>query len=460
MKVRRTYYLLAISVFLVQLIVSCETKQKLTVSKTPSVTKALNINFHENILELNPLRVTSQSEIFITELVFDRFYEPNGESSLIKHVYYDSIASKYVYLITGDKRFHDHTPVDSKAIKSFFKYLMRDHFDKAPIKLFFSSMTGFPLSNWYREERGILDSIPNGFQILNDSSFSIKMKNNSAHPNELMRAAEFTLFKKVDDQYIGSGPYELISLNEDISAKLERVEHAAVQIETINISFIKNNDFVFTEFLNGSLDLIDYHPLTILKTQKQRKLLNDKYPPYQVIKSNRSVLRYAQLNNLVDTTVLERIVNSTKTPVDAIHYIAYGQVHSKIIAPDSTDYFNNYDSIIHQISIQSDQLSSYEEYFLDSSSLKFVSIKKENINPSDQHIVIMETMLNTFEKNDKKSATLELFKRLKPDNYSAFLILDHFPGYVILSNRLRGIEEGQRLSSMIKSMYYITPKTY
>ena len=128
--------------------------------------------------------------------------------------------------------------VDAKAIRNHFKYLIKNHFESEAVRSFFNSMEGFGIVNWYRENRGLLDSIPSGFQTPTETSFSIKVRRNEPLLHWL-KAPEFTLFKLSDETYYGSGDFELTELNVDISAKLVRVAPVDNQIETINLSFTK-----------------------------------------------------------------------------------------------------------------------------------------------------------------------------------------------------------------------------
>lgn len=443
--------------------VSCETKQN--PSDFPSVpnNKTLSLNFHDNVGNLNPITAQNDAEKFIAALTFDRFFEPDGSSAVISTYSFDTLAGTHYFDLYPDKLFHDGTRVDSKSIKSFFKYLIAHHFNEAPVSALFGSMEGFGSINWYRNNRGIVDSLPQGFQIVSDTQFSIAL--NSRHDEILtwLQSPLFTLYKPSNGSFIGSGAYQLTNINEDISAQLNKTASADSNIETINISFTKNDDLVYAEFFRGSLDLITYQPLYKTpspQTSRMNHIISTKYPDYQVTTTNRVIVRYAQLNNIQDSISIKNILRTQyKDRGQFIHLDS----HFSSIASYSLDSLNKEcknDTTRFEIKWYSQLSDNQKPYLSDTKNINFLQTNPENINPSEPHIVLKEISLELLDPKREIEVLKTLVKNVKNEELAKYMILDRFPEYVIYSNTLSEIKENIRLSKAVKDMYFISPQTY
>ncbi|MEP2023601.1 MAG: hypothetical protein ABJH98_19775 [Reichenbachiella sp.] len=319
-------------------------------------------------------------------------------------------------------------------------------------------MDGFTLIDWYRNNRNILDSIPRGFQIHNDSLFSIKMLNNYENLPKLLQNEHFSLFKLNNKSFVGSGPFELVNLNEDISAQLIRRDGRSQLIQSIELSFMKNSDLAYSEFFRGSLDLVFYSPHKLEKTKHSSqldKIYNTKYAPYQICRTNESRIKYMRID-IQDTTFTMKILSEIKMDNKYIYsnsiqnYLYSDELDSLTsLAIDSSDF---------EISWRSDISNETKDYFKNTPDFKFV--KSKNSNPTEPQIVIKEEFVEFVYSNEEKSLEKIMQDKLKMHSQSTFLLLDVDYSYVIFSNRLKGIERGHSLSKMVQHAYFENAKTY
>lgn len=442
--------------------VSCETRTKLVNHKEQEIIKTIRINFHDNILQLNPIKAESRSEQFVKDLVFDKLIEKDLSSHLFASYQVDSLLGLYTFQLEPDKSFHDGTPVNSDAIKNFFKYLLKNHYDDQYVHLLFSSMDGFGPISWYRENRGIKDSIPNGFQIIDQNRFSIHLRTNKDKLLEWFQSPIFTLFKESRGTYIGSGDFELKELNEDISAKLIRRIPGNHKIETIQLSFIKNEDLVYSEFFRGALDIILYQPYRskpTLQTKRLNKILNSQYPGYQISQSEKSILKFMEFKMFTDSLLLHKVLACIKSKREESIDIN-NEISQELFNVDNLNTEISIDTSYHHIQWYSELLSDSSQYFTNIPNLEFVETNLENINPTQPQIVIREMEVEFWHRNIKKLSKNELAQELKGDNNSVILILESFPEYVIYNNKLSGINTGTSFSNMVRDAYYQEIETY
>ncbi|MEO9965841.1 MAG: ABC transporter substrate-binding protein [Reichenbachiella sp.] len=413
------------------------------------------MNFHDNIQELNPLKASNPTEKFIADLIFDKFYNSDGTSHIIREYTFDSLLSTHFFTLRDDNRFHDESSITTKEVKKVFQNLIKNHFDEESVFSFFSSLEGFINVNWYRENQNILDSIPSGFKIMTDSTFSIKLTKGNDQLLDWFRQPEFIMFKKKANSYIGSGDFALKDLNEDISAVLRRMKAQCCYIEQIEISFIKNKDLVLKEFIDGSLNLITYD--TKQRDQYSNvieKILNSKYPSYQFSEIDNRAIRYAEINNVQDSICLESILRSIDVNKDTMR-----DSSDFAISPTDAAKNINQDSI-YKIPIVELTKNQDKEYFTSTSNVNYLRTKLEKLYPTDPHIVIREESGDSFLNNYGNNSIIEAKKLFKNNDSDPVYILDVFPNYVIYHNDLKGIDNGQTLGEMVKTIFYKTPKTY
>lgn len=437
------------------LIVSCETAPKSLEPLPESTNTTIRLNFQDNIQEVNPLRVNNPTEQFVVDLVFDRFLNEDESSDLFQNLFYDSLNQTYVFELQTNKTFHDGSQVNSESIRMFFKYLLKHEFDNKAVFSLFSSIEGFSLVNWYRENRNINDSIPSGFQIVNNSKFSLKMRQNGEDISQLFKDQVFTLFKIKDNSYMGSGSYKLVELNEDISAKLINTKTREQGIETILISFTKNIDLVYSEFFRGSLDLVSYNPYTIETKHKSSldKILKNKYAQYQTSTTNLSVIKYMKVQ-MQDSALLKSVLGE-------IHNIENKSVYSSVnLSYSDTLEHTTLDTIKYDIRYLEKDTNEVSFYFKNDNSLNFIISEIENLNPNEPQIVIKEINREFVDVNDEKSFENLFGKQSKISILEAYVILDVFQEYVIFSNHLKGIKPGNSISEIVEEAYFENVKSY
>ncbi|WP_422360941.1 ABC transporter substrate-binding protein [Reichenbachiella sp.] len=446
----------------VLLTVSCETEKEPSGNFEEPQSKTLRLNFHDNLLELNPLEARSRSEEFLKDLVFDQFIEQDLTSPIFESYQFDSLQGIYTFQIKSGKRFHDGGDVTSETIRNFLKHLIEYQYEVEPINLLFSSMEGFGLINWYRENRNVLDSIPKGFQIIDEKSFSIKLRNNKDQLLHWFQYPMFTLFKENNGSYVGSGSFELAELNEDISAKLTRKDSSNSNIQTILLSFIKNQDLVYAEFFRGALDLISYQPTKSHpspQTERLDKLLRSQYPEYQVAQSKRSIVKYVELKHMYDSVLLQKVLASLNIISDKFTYLN-SESKLQFFDLDSLSEIITSDTTFHKIQWYVEASNDSNFSFTNTPRIEFVKTNLENINQTEPHIVIKEMEVEFWVENDKKTLTMELAKKYESKENSIFMVLEAFPEYVIYNNKLKGVNTITDVSELAKTAYYQSIKTY
>ena len=463
MKFTRSYFvalLIAIQAFL---IVSCETQPQSIDTNAKNTNQTLKLNFHDNVTAVNPLNVNNRAEQFIIDLVYDKFFEADGSSSLFQNFTFDSLQQLHIFELKANLQFHDGSPVDSKAVHDFFKYLIQHHIQNQFVNSLFTSMEGYASVYRYQENRNMLDSIRSGFQIINETTFSIRLRKNQHQIMNWLQGPIFTLFKLKQDAYIGCGSFELQNLDEDISAKLIRTSETDQMIKNINISFLKNNDLVYSEFFRGSLDLIYYNPYNQKETeptQKLNKILEAKYAQFKIKQTNRSIIKYLEIHQVEDSTLLENILGSISIFGNGSVFNRKANNYSKPIEISNPIEPNSIDSSKYEIKYYSSNTSDAQNYFNNSHSINFVWSNIKNLNPTEPHIVIKEKTMEFHWSQEQNSLFKQLNEKLKQDDYSALAILDVYPEYVIFSNSLKGISDNKRLSEMVERAYFEKAKTY
>ena len=212
---------------------------------------------------------------------------------------------------------------------------------------------------------------------------------------------------------------------------------------------------MYSEFFRGSLDLIYYNPHSAaqsLQRTKLDKIIESKYPQYQVQKTARSIIKFAEIKQVKDSALLHNILNELNNTETA----------QLTLPKDSTMSLvqnNLVDSVRQEIKWYS-TIQDTSVCLLDSKYLTFTRSNVENINPTDPHIVIREMVADFVDQNGEETASEWLNKKLQNEENSSFLILDVHPEYVIYNNNLKGIEQRNSLSSMAKNAYYENAKTY
>lgn len=441
--------------FLALMIVSCETKTKDVQIPESSINHMLRLNFHDNIIKIDPRAISNDTEQFVVDLTFDKFIESDGTSRLFENWTYDSTENTFVFDLYSNKTFHDGTPVNTEAIRLFYKSLSQNDFDKEPVKNFFQSLEGYGAVNWYRENRNVLDSIPRGFEVVNDTRFKLTLRTDADQLLNWFRANEFTLFKS-DDSPIGSGPFQLTELKEDISAKLTRTTKDSLLINTINVSFIKNIDLVYSEFFRGAIDLVSYNPYLQNATAHQsrlEKILQNKYSQYQTSTTNQRIAKYLEIH-AHDPLILKSILHSIR---GASQKEFCSELNSTLkFSPDSIQA----DSSNYPIKWYSDHDYDENIFIQTSQSLKFIKGKIENLNPTEPHIVIKKGSFQLEGNNLIDTICKTSFNDSDGESESTILLLDQFSDYVIFSNNLKGISANETLSQMVLKSYFENIKTY
>jgi len=272
----------------------------------------LRLNFYENISKIDPHQVNNDTE----QLVCDLIYEPliqsidSGgviNSSFIKEIHTEE--KKHIIKF-NDRHFTSGKQVSTQYILNELKSKWENEFEKIEVSSFFSSIEGFPLSNWHRINRNDPSKFPTGIALINPNSLSISTRKNTSNLAQKLKKLQII----ISDDHIGSSQYYLDKWKDDISCILRSKDSA---YNDIHIRFIKNEDLKIKEFINGNFDIIKFQP-SLTKSSKYKDYFNKEisslYADYQIYKSNTALVNLVFIDNIDDSlthSYIENIINST-----------------------------------------------------------------------------------------------------------------------------------------------------
>lgn len=242
-----------------------------------------------------------------------------------------------------------------------------------------------------------------------------------------------------------SNLYEVAQRDADIYFGLSALD-SSLQIQKINIRFLKNEEAILDQFLEGKLDLITLEE-DMENTSRfdffYRQIEQDKYSRYQIVKGNKAKLKWLEFSNFKRTNELEKtmksmsIVNSFYSYVDTLNLLKdTSSVYRSISVLCADSLIESRDSLVSFIA-----KSEYQGY------IPTVQVKTEEIG---------------FMTDDADSLISRLYRESeqKDPSANAIVILEIYPEYYITSRSLRGLKDYTKLSTALPSMYFGKVKSY
>ncbi|GEM_PF-3729418 len=243
-----------VSILLAIVLLGCHPKESTNESLDQPNGGVLKINVPENIYELTPGSLSNESEKFIAQQLFEPLFISNGNSfTPNKRIIKSFDSSRVDTLIIPFKKsvaFSNGAKVDSVSLRYWIQ--------------------GFNES---------------GSQILYSPQNHSLFVTNSNITSALTSFTEIDhyLFTMEESIPIGTGPFKLQSMNEDIVVRLSRntnYHNNQPYLDAVEIRMIKTKDTEIEEFMNGSLDLVRLDPFDRLQFQSALSL--EDHPNYTV----------------------------------------------------------------------------------------------------------------------------------------------------------------------------------
>ncbi|WP_109833062.1 hypothetical protein [Reichenbachiella versicolor] len=272
----------------------------------------LRISFYDNIHSINPLKVSNESEQLIVDLVFEQFIQKADSNAHFQSSFIDKIKTndQYTDIILKNRYLHSGKKVSADNVIGLLRKVWEDkELNNSLVQNTFMNIDGLPLSNWYRTNKNDYSVFPTG--ITTPDSLTIRFSMRKKDSLLIQKLSQFNLI--ISDSIYGTGSHRIKELNDDILCNLTGKDSTW---NNVIIRFVKNEDYKISEFLNGGFDVIEYHPKLTNATVHKKfldKEISNKYPEYQVFKSNKTLLNVAILKGNFDSLEFfytHRILNS------------------------------------------------------------------------------------------------------------------------------------------------------
>jgi hypothetical protein len=234
--------------------------------------------------------------------------------------------------------------------------------------------------------------------------------------------------------------YKIESYDDDILYQLKAVD--SLPIQNINIRFLKNDEAILNEFLEGKLDLIS------VKSYEQqnanydfliRQIENDKYSNFKITRSNRAKIKYLQFSGFNRLAELELAIDKLDLNPSK-NYIDSSQLIIDTLGI-TQKLFVQYDTTGQKQLIKEDSLIEFT--YLNNPGAFAKIEQKETIIDS------MSADLNAVAEGLNQSP-----------NSIATVIIEIYPEYYITSTSLKGLKEYEYLVEEIPDLYFDTIRSY
>lgn len=451
-------------------LVSCETHKE-SVDRKSQSRKVLRINLDENISSLDPSSLSTSSDLFVCKLIYEGLFSKNTvgtvQTTLLESVTYDSASKSYLFSLSPLKKYSNGTNVSTKEVYRRFKELIDSEKESPLINSFRDPIAGYKRYSIRKKYRVLKDSLPSGFHIIDDKQFSLEWNGSIEQLSEILSTPEFWIYEKDSsiNQILGSGPYVVEYANEDISYSLKRNAHykeigsseKLPYLDGISIRFIKDSEAKISEFLNGSLDIIEFETgWNVTKRERERlgTLGLDKYGSHKAIESNVISVLCLVVRNVYNQNLQEMIrlsIDSTSiNNSDSLEYFAtrffYPGSFSKIPLPIVVNCPTGCSSLLKKVS------SQLQGYFAP------IITRTDRVNPKSPYLVLEERKI-IIEGQDYQA---ELSKALKnqydKEQSSLVFTLQHKPVYIFSDVMLEGIHSYSDWSRSIPYIRFKEPR--
>ncbi|MEQ8712340.1 MAG: ABC transporter substrate-binding protein [Cyclobacteriaceae bacterium] len=403
------------AVLVLLFLVSCGEGEKKVIQSDDRYGGILHINVPDNIYTLIPSKITNESEWFIARQVYETIVNndanqivPNrGLLGAIRQVHPDTIQ----YQFRKDVLFSNGNQLDSVAIGEWVKHLK-------------------------------ISGLDCDFQTSSNSL--IVHMTSIEQANTVLSERNSYLYSIADGIPVGTGPFALRSINEDISIDLEKTlnyhDPSLPYLDGVEVRMIKTKDTEVEEFINGSLDLIKLTPLHRLQFQNILSL--DNHPNYQLRATDEKAYCFALVSNMdsVEAYQLGKVLNGQPTVFDMSE------------KPRRLDFPNlSQAKITQDLGVDSDK-SIFSQLTIESLIEKGVSLNAIDQNLGDQKSIFLTTGVLGVDGIPRLEAPAET---LNVTDY--LIILNSWSGLAVYQYYLKTEDQTDRGMIDLKSFYFKRP---
>lgn len=375
----------------------------------------LHINVPENIYTLVPSKIANESEWFIAGQIYEtivnreenRFVPNRSLIRTIRQVHPDTI----LYQFHQDIRFSRGSALDSTAIGEWVKRL---------------TISG-------------LDCV---YQT-SSNSLVVHMSS-TEEANAILSDRNSYLFSIVDGIPVGTGPFALKSINEDISIDLEKNlnyrDQSIPYLDGIEIRMIKTKDTEVEEFINGSLDLIWLNPLHRLQFESALSL--DSHPNYQTWATELRTYCFALVSNIdsLEAYQLGKVLNNKPVVFDISN------------EPRQLDFPNLPQAKITQDFVVASDKSIFSQLTIESLIENGIPLNAVNQSLGDQKSIYLTAGELGADGTPQLEAPAEI---LNVTDY--LIILNSWSGLAVYQYYLKTEDQTDRGMIDLKSVYFKRP---
>ena len=465
-------------------LISCEKSIKNNEYNESEGVFYLKINLKDNIKSQIPSVHGNTAEKFLNTQLYEplisKNFLENSSNSLVKSYFFDSTKNAYIFSLNINKKFSNGNSFSVEEVYQLFKRIFDDENSEKDVNEFKSKIEGYKKYNFLRVNNYINDSVPSGLELFNSHQFSLRFIDDYNPIPFLSSEYCYVYHQDKNQKYFGSGPFMIENSNEDIYLNLKRnpfyefknsLEGESKTIDGLSIRFIKNDNAIINEFLNGSIDVLNLNSID-QKYEQLESLNNDKYGHKNSIKQSRANVDFLSFHNISNTDLITLILSN----LSEHHHSKFAR---KNIVQDSIEvidfsredsiknYLKEIDSIEYQhipilVSSNSNLVKKVEALNNKLSPKIQLDIKDSiDFNLNAEYIVLEQKNVEWRQKQINRQIFDNLLRREQLHNQSiAIGIIAYQHEMIIFDERIKGFSVFGNWYDDINRLSYSKPKVY
>ena len=395
------------------------------------MSELLRINLDNNIGSLNPTEMTNSSEIFIGQQLYEGLFAIDQKGNvileLLENYEVDTASLSYLFFLKKNKKFSNDEPVNANIVVE------------------------------------CLNRVPNtpmhDLNVVDEFSFSVQTYSIEQLQFKELAQHDYWIYKTDSvDQLVGSGPFMIEYANSDISYTLKRnpkfqtKKVSNSRINEISIRFIKNPNTLVDEFLNGSIDVLEYQPSQQLNGVLQNEL-SAKYGAFSKSYQKTATVQFASLHNFADTIIVQKLRTLLRS--------AWGSR----LSYSGTAYQANETDIKQEISVLNQCTFDISRILesVNTSLINNVLIERQSIlaNPNAQYLVIREAQVDAYGKKPDAAFIQDYFWSKNSYTKNPIVVtFSHAFDQIVYNQRIKNFVEFGDWSKEIQNLNYTEPQSF